>query len=106
MQAELENAHKEIPELRLYDYGIEQAGGTIKDDKVAETRTQIIFWKLQQMIEQQGGPEIPPPTGAASQAKPDLQMPKAAPEKIMNEQGRRQGLEQQEQGQKSQRGVQ
>jgi hypothetical protein len=103
MQAELENAQKEIPELRLYDYGIAQAGGSIKDERVAESRTKLILWKLKQTMKTQdaNAPELAMPN-IASQAKPELKVPKGAAQKIVQEETRRQGIAQQNKGKAAQ----
>lgn len=95
-QLEIENAHAEIPELRLYDYAMKL--NPTKDIEEAElnlARSNIIFWKLAQIT--QGA--VQPPAAAKqlpSQASPMIRMPGVPETHIAREEARRIGIGQKE----------
>jgi hypothetical protein len=106
MLSELENAHKEIPALRLYHYGIAQAGGSIRDAVVKDTSTQIILWAVKDMMRKQTpGQEIPEiniPDINSQTPRQNLEINKPSGEKIARMNNRRAGIAQLQKGRQAQ----
>jgi len=106
-RSELENAHKEIPLLRLYDYAVALDRSDRTEEEIKKERSQIIMDEVKRMLAQNA---VPPESasGAASQPALGLKsmglpgMPSMAGNegaKIQREQNRRQGIAQREEGQ-------
>lgn len=100
-RSERENAHAQIPELRLFDWAMSLGTGDLDEEEIKAKEAQIVMWKLEQLMNQREGLEEE--GVAASQPKMYGGIPRSVGQRIAQTEQSRQMGRQQTVGQKGQR---